>query len=106
MSNATNMPALREREHASRARKLILKLSLSLVMIWLAMLCKSRSFFRHLLRSSSQLLPVDRRLLSSAAPATAPAQPLQWTRAASDTIVTSARPLAPSDASHDGIAKV
>jgi hypothetical protein len=76
--------------------------------------CSSRFVALHLLRGSAQPVPsstalADHRRVSSAAAAptaTLPAHLQRWTRSASDTIVTSARPLAPSDASHDGIAKV
>lgn len=70
-----------------------------------------RSFLRGTirLRSSKFTAVADRRLASATAAASGnvvSVQPLQWTRAAADTLVTSARPLAPSDASYDGIAKV
>jgi hypothetical protein len=69
----------------------------------------SRFKYLHLPAHHSIAAPaLSRPFASAASPSgSAPSvQALQWTRAASDTLVTSARPLAPSDASHDGIAKV
>jgi hypothetical protein len=84
------------------------------MLLSLGLFCRNRCIARYLQRGFAQpapssAAPAHHRLISAAAAAhtaTVPAQLMQWTRAASDTVVTSARPLAPSDASHDGIAKV
>jgi hypothetical protein len=84
-------------------------------MLSLALFRRGNCIARNLLRgaarvaASSPSASADHRLASSFAAASAhaaSAQPMQWTRAAADTLVTSARPLTPSDASYDGIAKV
>ena len=84
-------------------------------MLALVLLSTSRRSAPHLLPLVARLAPpstarlIARSSSSATAAAASPAgaaQPLQWSRAASDTVVTSARPLTPSDASHDGIAKV
>ncbi len=69
--------------------------------------CVARNLLRGAIRLAgpSSSASAHRRLFSSI-PAAVSAQPQQWTRTATDTLVTSARPLTPSDASYDGIAKV
>jgi hypothetical protein len=83
-------------------------------MLSIKRLCVNHTVARHVLRCGSSAgfslpAPAHRRPFSSAATTSTSAhstQPIQWMRAASDTLVTSARPITPSDASHDGIAKV